>query len=363
MDLPPPEACHAALIRRDPAFDGRFYTCVRTTGIYCRPVCPARPPLLKNCSFVRAAAEAEAAGYRACKRCRPDAAAGTPASSGSKASVTRAMRLLDDTMASKPETPPLPALAERLGLSERHLRRLFARHLGVSPVALAQAGKLARAVELLDRTDMPMADVAAEAGFTSVRRFNELFLAAHNETPRQRRQRRPSAMNLTLSRFEAPFATLLIVTTAAGAVAALDFIDFEERLRRLLTRHHGPVTLEEGDTPAAVVEALTAYLAGDLSALQRIPTAAAGTVFQQRVWAALCAIPPGETRSYAQIAEAIGQPGAARAVGMANGQNPIGIIVPCHRVIGASGSLTGYAGGMARKAWLLAHEGAARQLV
>ncbi|GGI69697.1 transcriptional regulator [Polymorphobacter multimanifer] len=360
MDLPPPDVCHAAIGRRDPAFDGLFYTCVRTTGIYCRPVCPARPPLLKNCSFVRAAAEAEAAGFRACKRCRPDAGPGTPAASGSKASVTRALRILEAPAA---DAPPLPRLAERLGLSERHLRRLFARHLGVSPVALAQASKLARAVELLDRTEMPMAAVAAEAGFTSVRRFNELFLAVHNETPRQRRSRRPSAMHLTLSRFETPFATLLIVTTASGAVAALDFSDFEERLRRLLTRHHGPVTLVSGDTPPAVAEALAAYLAGDLSALQRIPTAAAGTAFQQRVWAALCAIPPGQTRSYAQIAEAIGQPGAARAVGMANGQNPIGIIVPCHRVIGASGSLTGYAGGMARKAWLLAHEGAALQLV
>jgi O-6-methylguanine DNA methyltransferase len=208
-----------------------------------------------------------------------------------------------------------------------------------------------------------MAELAAEAGFASVRRFNELFLAVHNETPRQRRLRRPLAMHLTLSHYTAPFATLLLVTTEAGAVAALDFSDFEERLRRLLTRHHGPVTLDAGEMPTSVRKELDAYFAGDLAALQRIPTAAAGTVFQKRVWAALCAIPPGQTRSYAQIAEAIGQPGAARAVGMANGQNPVGIIVPCHRVIGASGSLTGYAGGTARKAWLLAHESGTPLLV
>jgi O-6-methylguanine DNA methyltransferase len=205
--------------------------------------------------------------------------------------------------------------------------------------------------------------VAAEAGFTSIRRFNELFLVVHNETPRQRRQRRPDAMPLTLGRYEADFSTLLVVSNDKDAVVALDFSDFEDRLQRLLARHHGPVTLRAGEVPAAVVAALDGYFAGDLSALERIPTAAAGTVFQQRVWAALCAIPPGETRSYAQIAEAIGQPGSARAVGMANGQNPIGIIVPCHRVIGASGSLTGYAGGTARKAWLLKHEAAAPVLV
>lgn len=355
MSLPPPETCHQALSRRDPAFDGQFYTCVITTGIYCRPICPARPPKPQNCHFVATPAEAQSAGFRACKRCRPEAALGSPAAAGSKASVTRALRLIEA------DQPPLPALAEKLGLSERHLRRLFARHLGVSPVALSQSTKLARAVQLIDTTSLPMAQVAADAGFTSLRRFNELFAAVHHQSPSQRRQERTSAMILTLSHYQAPFATLILATTADGHVAALDFSDFEDRLRRLLTRHHGPVTLTPGETPPAIEAALKAYFDGNLPAIHTIPTHTAGTAFQQRVWAALSQIPPGETRSYAQIAASIGQPGASRAVGMANGQNPVALIIPCHRVIGspkgnAGGSLTGYAGGKARKAWLLAHE-------
>lgn len=351
MVLPSPEGCYAALVRRDPAFDGEFYTCVHTTRIYCRPVCPARPPKPENCSFVRTAAQAQAAGFRACKRCRPDAPPGSPAASGSKASVTRALALLET-----PDADPLARLAERLGLTERHVRRLFARHFGVSPVVLAQTGKLARAVALIDGTALPMAQVAATSGFASIRRFNELFAAVHGETPRQRRQRRPTAMQLVLSQYRAAFATLLIASNETEAVVALDFSDFEDRLRRLLSRHHGLVILTTGITPTSIAAELDAYFAGDPSALARIPTAAAGTPFQRKVWTALRAIPPGETRSYGQIAEIIGHPGAARAVGMANGQNPIALIVPCHRVVGASGSLTGYAGGTARKAWLLEHE-------
>lgn len=350
MTIPPPEACHAALTRRDPAFDGRFYTCVRTTGIYCRPICPARPPKPENCLFVASPQHAEAQGFRPCKRCRPEAALSSPAAAGSKASVSRALKLIEAT------APPLPRLAEQLGLSERHLRRLFARHMGVSPVALAQSARLARALHLLDTTDLPMAQVAAESGFTSLRRFNELFAAVHHHTPRQRRAQRTPPMQLTLSHYTAPFATLLLATTPASQVAALDFSDFEDRLRRLLQRHHGPVSLTPGPTPEPIRTALDEYFSGHLQALHAVPTAAAGTPFQQRVWAALTQIPPGQTRSYAQIATAIGQPSASRAVGMANGQNPIALIIPCHRVIGASGSLTGYAGGTARKAWLLQHE-------
>ncbi len=352
MDLPTPDICHAALSRRDPAFDGRFFTCVTTTGIYCRPVCPARPPKPDNCRFVATRAEAEAAGFRACKRCRPDAALLSPAAAGSAASVARALRQLEAA-----DPAPLPALAEKLGLSERHLRRLFARHMGASPVALAQAARLARALQLVDATDLPMAEVAAQAGFTSLRRFNELFAAVHHQTPRQRRAQRTLPMLLTLSHYDAGFAQLLIATTPAGEVAALDFSDFEARLRRLIARHHGAAaTITAGPLPAAVAAALDRWFNGDLTALSALPLAQAGSPFQRRVWAALAAIPPGETRSYGEIARSLGQPGAARAVGLANSQNPIAIIIPCHRVIGASGSLTGYAGGVARKQWLLAHE-------
>lgn len=357
--LPDPDTCLAAMARRDAAFDGLFFTCVRTTGIYCRPVCPARPPLPKNCHFVATAAEAQAAGYRACKRCRPESAPFSPAWNGTATSVKRALGLIDTGALDGEDGPaPVEALADRLGVGERQVRRLFARHLGVSPVAVAQARRLAEAVKLIDETAMPLAEVASAAGFGSVRRFNEVFAAVHGETPRARRARQQGAtqVQLTLSQFDTPVGTLLLVSDSAGLLRALDFADYEERMRRLLARHYGTFTLTPGPAPAAITDALTRYFAGDLDALAAVPVATGGSDFQKTVWAALRTIPAGETRGYGALAATIGKPGAARAVGLANGLNPIGIVVPCHRVIGANGTLTGYAGGVERKRWLLEHE-------
>jgi O-6-methylguanine DNA methyltransferase len=142
----------------------------------------------------------------------------------------------------------------------------------------------------------------------------------------------------------------------AGMLRALDYADYEPRMRRLLRLHYGDVTLQDGDAPEPITAALTAYFAGDLIALNDIPTATGGTDFQRDVWKGLRTIPAGETLSYGQLAARIGRAGASRAVGAANGANPIAIVVPCHRVIGAAGALTGYAGGLAHKQWLLDHE-------
>ncbi len=360
MSIPDPDTCYAAMQRRDRNHDGAFFTCVKTTGIYCRPVCPARPPLLKNCVFVATAAEAVALGFRACKRCRPESAPGSPAWNGTAASVRRALTLIDGGALDANETPvPVEALGDKLGVGERQVRRLFAKHLGVSPVAVAQAKRLAAAVRLIDDGRLPMAEIASEAGFGSVRRFNEVFAAVHGETPAQRRKRTAGAaqMQLILTRYQAPAFEILVVTDADGVLRALDFSDFEERMHRLLARHYGTYTLVDGAAPAPVTAALDAYFTGDLTALDALPVATGGTEFQQKVWAALRRIPAGETQGYGALAAQLGNPGAARAVGLANGMNPIGIVVPCHRVIGASGALTGYAGGVERKKWLLQHEG------
>jgi len=365
-----PVGCYAAMQIRDPAADGKFFVCVRTTGIFCRPVCPARTPLATNVTFVRTPAEAVAAGYRACKRCRPDAAPGSAAWTGSAASVRRALALidaggLDDSFGVK---NGVDTLGDRLGLGERQVRRLFGKHLGAPPVAVAQAKRLAAANELIDAGALPMAEVALAAGFGSVRRFNELYRAVHGETPAVRRARiiKGTAMKLTLSRYAAPSSSsfagdILTVTDGNDTLRALDFADYEPRMRTLLARHYGAVTLVEGDAPARVTAALDAYFGGDTTALDALPVATAGSDFQRSVWAALRAIPAGTTTGYGALAAALGKPGAARAVGLANGANPIGIVVPCHRVIGANGTLTGYAGGVARKEWLLRHEGALDQ--
>ncbi|WP_426165507.1 methylated-DNA--[protein]-cysteine S-methyltransferase [Sandarakinorhabdus sp. DWP1-3-1] len=361
MTIPDPDTCRAAMLRRDRGYDGVFFTCVKTTGIYCRPICPARPPLAQNCTFVASAAAAVALGFRACKRCRPDSAPGSPAWNGTAASVRRALILIDGGALDAGDAPaPVELLGDKLGVGARQVRRLFAKHLGVSPVAVAQAKRLAAAVRLIDEGHMPMTEIAAAAGFGSVRRFNEVFAAVHGETPATRRKRTAGAqlMQLTLSRYRAPAFEILVVSDGDGVLRALDFSDFEERMHRLLARHYGSYALVDGDAPPAIVAALDAYFAGDLTALDALPVATGGTPFQKSVWAALRAIPAGRTSGYGALAAQLGRPGAARAVGLANGSNPIGIVIPCHRVIGASGALTGYAGGVTRKAWLLAHEGA-----
>lgn len=162
---------------------------------------------------------------------------------------------------------------------------------------------------------------------------------------------------LLQERLPTPIGTALLVTDREGRVRAFDFEDFAPRMMRLLRLHYGAVALAAGPAPRAVKERIADYFAGGLEALAGLPCATGGTDFQRRVWAALRAIPPGTTINYGTLAGRIGQPAAARAVGMANGANPLAVIVPCHRVIGADGTLTGYGGGLPRKRWLLAHEG------
>jgi methylated-DNA-[protein]-cysteine S-methyltransferase len=163
--------------------------------------------------------------------------------------------------------------------------------------------------------------------------------------------------SLLLDRFATPIGTAMLVTDTQGCLRALDWSEYESRLERLLRLQlEGETTLTEGRAPATVRDALGAYFNGDLEGLATIPTRTGGTPFQREVWAALRSIPAGATLSYAGLAARIGRPRAVRAVGLANGANPIGIVVPCHRVIGADGTLTGYGGGLERKRWLLAHE-------
>jgi len=170
-----------------------------------------------------------------------------------------------------------------------------------------------------------------------------------------------STLRLRRDRVATPIGVLLLLSDDDGALRAVDWTDFEPRMRRLLDRHYGPGTVElrDGDGRSPAARAAGRYFAGELSALDALPVATAGTPFQRRVWQELRRIPVGTAISYAELARRIGQPGASRAVGLANGANPVGVVVPCHRVIGADGSLTGYGGGIERKRWLLAHEGCA----
>ncbi len=208
------ESCLAAFLGRDRRFAGRFYAGVTTTGVYCRPGCPAPLPRPSNVRFYPCAAAAEEAGFRACRRCRPETAPGTPAWAGTSATVARALRQIE---AGVVDDAPLGALAARLGVGERHLRRLFAEHLGASPVAVAKTRRLHFARRLLDETSLRMSDVALAAGFSSVRRFNEAMRAAFGAPPTQLKRAAsgspasPAGVTLRLP-FRAPFDSAALVS-------------------------------------------------------------------------------------------------------------------------------------------------------
>ncbi len=183
----------AAWLRHDPAFDGRFFIAVRTTGIYCRCVCPVRLPFRRNVSFLPSAAAAEDAGYRPCLRCRPETAPFCPAWNGTRSTVQRAARLIIEDGALDGEGATVEALAGRLGITARHLSRLFLRHWGATPSAVARTARVQRAKRLLSETDLPMTAVALQAGFGSLRRFNAVFAEVYRRPPGAIRRRSVTA--------------------------------------------------------------------------------------------------------------------------------------------------------------------------
>lgn len=212
------EACYRAVVTRDARFDGRFFGCVKTTGIYCRPVCPARTPKRENMSFVATAAAAEEAGFRACLRCRPETAPDMGAWRGTSNTVSRALSLIE---AGALDVGSTEALADRLGVGERHLRRLFRQHLGAAPVSVAQTRRVLLAKALIQETDLPMAEVAMAAGFGSVRRFNETFQDLYGRPPGalRRRGERAAEAGVKLSLpYRAPYDWdgLIAALTARG---------------------------------------------------------------------------------------------------------------------------------------------------
>jgi AraC family transcriptional regulator of adaptative response / DNA-3-methyladenine glycosylase II len=181
-----PQACYRAVQARDARYDGRFFTCVRTTGIYCRPICPARPPKLENCVFVPTAAAAQAAGYRPCLRCRPESSPDLDAWRGTSATVSRALRLIESGAMDEGD---VAALAERLEIGDRQLRRLFQKHIGAAPITVAQTRRVLLAKQLIHQTNLSMIDVAMASGFGSVRRFNETFQNLYKRPPSELRRR------------------------------------------------------------------------------------------------------------------------------------------------------------------------------
>jgi AraC family transcriptional regulator of adaptative response / DNA-3-methyladenine glycosylase II len=231
------QRCYRAVLSRDARFDGRFFTAVTTTGIYCRPVCPARPPKLENVRFYACAAAAQEAGFRPCRRCRPETSPGTPAWLGTSATVSRALRLIASGAL---DTGDVDELAARLGVGSRHLRRLFDEHLGASPVAIAQTRRTHFASRLIEETDLPMMEIALASGFSSLRRFNASIRGTFDRTPSEiRAQRRAPASRmegcLTLRLpYRPPYDwTAMIEFLRARAIPGVEEVDAETYRRSI----------------------------------------------------------------------------------------------------------------------------------
>ena len=335
-----PDTAWAAFMRRDRSWDGRIIGAVTTTGIYCKPSCPARRPRREHVVFYSSGEEARAAGFRPCLRCKPDEVG------RDREAVAEAVRLIEDA----DEAPSLAGLAAAVGYAPHHFQRIFKRDLGVSPAEYARGLRNRRAEEAL-KANGRVTDAVYDAGYQSPSGFYSDAKERLGMTPSAWRDG-GRGETIRWTTFDSPLGQMLIAATSRG-ICRLTFDDSEESLRRLFP--NAMISRDDGG--------LKSLVEGALAAIERplaapdLPIDVAGTAFQEAVWRELRKIPPGETRSYADIAAAIGQPKAVRAVGTANGDNHVAVLIPCHRVIRSDGSLGGYAGGLDRKRRLLAAEG------
>jgi AraC family transcriptional regulator, regulatory protein of adaptative response / methylated-DNA-[protein]-cysteine methyltransferase len=328
-----------AFERRDRSWDGRVIGAVKTTGIYCKPSCPARRPRRENVEFFVDSGAARAAGYRPCLRCKPDAVG------RDRDAVARAIQLIEQSE----EAPILADLAVAVGYAPHHFQRLFTRDVGVSPAQYARAKRAKRAqTELAE--DKSVTEAIYDSGYAAPSRFYADAKERLGMTPSAWRDGgRGETIRWTI--VSSALGPMLVAATAKG-ICRLTFEEDERSLRRIFPN----ATLVEDDG------SMGKLVAGALAAVERpaaapdLPIDVAGTAFQEAVWRELRKIPAGETRSYAQIAAAVGKPGAVRATGSANGANHVAVLIPCHRVVRSDGSLGGYAGGIDRKRRLLEAE-------
>lgn len=330
----------AAFMRRDRSWDGRVIGAVKTTGIYCKPSCPAKRPKRDNVEFFATGEEARTAGYRSCLRCKPDEVG------RDREAVAAAVKLIERS----DEAPNLAQLAEAVGYAPHHFQRIFKRDLGVSPAGYARGLRNRRAEGALQQSGR-VTDAVYEAGYSGPSGFYSDAKERLGMTPSAWRDGgRGETIRWTY--FDSPLGQMLIAATSKG-ICRLTFDDDADSLRR---RFPKATIVEDAGSLRDLIEGALAAIDKPLAA-HALPIDVAGTAFQESVWRELRKIPVGETRSYAQIAAAIGQPGAVRAVGTANGDNHVAVLIPCHRVIRSDGTLGGYAGGLDRKRQLLASEG------
>ncbi len=329
-----------AFDRRDRSLDGQFVGAVKTTRIYCKPSCPARRPLRENVEFFWTGEAARAAGYRACKRCLPDDVG------RDEVAVAKALALMGAD-----EALSLDALADAVGYAPHHFHRLFKRATGVTPAAYARAARVKRVATALTGNGR-VTDAIYDAGYSGPSRFYAETNGRLGMTPSAWKNGGAGVV-IRWAVAKTSLGPMLVAATEKG-ICRLSFDEDEAELHRRFPQ----AEIQAAD------ESMAAWISGAVAAVERparmpdLPLDIAGTAFQEAVWQELRRIPVGETRSYADIAKAVGRPKAVRAAGSANGANNVAVLIPCHRVVRTDGTLGGYAYGLDRKAKLLEREAA-----
>ncbi len=331
---------YEALVAKDPSFEGTFFAGIKTTGIFCRPTCTARKPKRENVEFFASAKDAILKGYRACKVCHPMEKAGS-----TPEYVDRVLRLLDEDPSLKLKDYDLL----KLDIEPSKIRRWFLKNHGITFHAYQRMYRINTAFKKL-QTGTSVTDIAFDSGYESLSGFNDSFKKVFGVSPKNSKEKQV----IDFTRIETDLGTMVACATDKG-VCLLEFSDrkgLETELKQLAKYHNANIVQGQNKYFKQLREELDAYFEGRLKEF-KVPLDISGTDFQKQVWQALVEIPYGTTSSYLRQAEVLGKPSSVRAVANANGMNKIAIIIPCHRVVGSDGSLTGYAGGLWRKRKLI----------
>ena len=343
QDLPTPLEMERAHRERDASYDGIFFLAVKTTGIFCRPSCPARKPLPSNIEYFPSAREAVFAGYRPCKRCRPLETNGTPPEWVGK---------LLSTIEQNPTARYSDAYLRSVGIEPARARRFFQKNYGMTFQAYCRGRRLGKSFEQI-RLGVDLDDVALGYGYDSHSGFREAFAKTFGKAPGKSRE----SDCIVTTWIESPFGPLVAAATSEG-ICLLEFTDrrmIDHQFSRLRKYFQCAIIPGENKHIVQLRKELKEYFEGKRETFS-LPLVYPGSPFEQKVWNTLLKIPYGSTVSYEDIAKKIGVPKSSRAVGRANGFNRIAIVIPCHRVINKSGELGGYGGGLWRKRMLLALE-------
>jgi len=341
-----------AVLERDAQFESAFVYAVRSTGVYCRPTCASRRPRRHQVAFFSSPEAAEQAGFRPCRRCRPRGEAADPRAAQARL-VERLCREIEASLDEGEEAITLATLSQRVGANPNQVQRRFKRVMGITPRQYADAKRLARLKSRL-REGQNVTEALYEAGYGSSRALYERAPSRMGMTPATYRQGGPG-MRIDYTIADSPLGRLLVGATERG-VCAVCLGDSDKALETSLSTEYPQAEIRRDDV--RLVSWLTAFLRhlrGQLPHLD-LPLDVRATAFQWRVWEELRAIPYGSTRSYSDVARAIGRPDAVRAVARAIATNPVAVVIPCHRVVGKDGSLHGYRWGLERKKELLALE-------